>query len=237
MPGGSTVAHIGLVAAMRSAASIVVVSGFAHRTARLPSSHAAMTLSVWKLCGLHTTPMFTASSSVTSLTLVAARAERRSSTWPCECHVRPGRRYRARHRPVPSAGHRTAVEEPVLHGRDGRDGERLLKLSDSHVRQSKGRDLPFPPQLFQGTDAFGQGYAGVGVVELVEVDLVHLDRPQADLAVRPEDLRPPVYREFVAVAPVPSLGRHQGTGVRLIMRRARDDLLGMGLDARPGPCR
>ena len=94
--------------------------------------------------------------------------------------------------------------------------------------------FPSRPQRFPRAPTLSaRGTARVGVVELVAVDPVCLERPQADLAVRAEGLRPPVDRELVAVAPVPSLGRDQRAVVRDAAQRARDDLLGIGLDARP----
>ena len=101
-----------------------------------------------------------------------------------------GRRCPVRRRPGPWQVIGAAVRELVLDGGDRSDGERLVQLVGGHVGQPDGRDLPFAAEVFQRAHAVRQGHLCVNVVELVKVDPVHAERPQAGLAV-PQLLRRP----------------------------------------------
>ena len=74
------------------------------------------------------------------------------------------------------------------------------------------------------------------MVELVQIDLVDLERAQADVAMRAKGFGAAVDREVVAVAPVTSLGRDQRTFASDSTQSARHDLLrvGFGVGARVG---
>lgn len=125
-----------------------------------------------------------------------------------------------------------AVRQPVLHCGDRGDGQGLVQLGDGYVRQPNSRDLAFLPQLAEGTDAFGQRHLRVDVVQLIQVDPVYLESPQADLTVGAEGAWPAVDREAVAPAPVASLRRDQRAFCRQAAQGACYHLLGVGLDAR-----
>ena len=130
-----------------------------------------------------------------------------------------------------SAGHRAAVETPVLDGGDRSDGERLVELGGGHVGQPDGRDLPLPgganparPRCPARAPSRQRGGAGKG----------RSGPPRASAgwsrSARGEP-PPSVDWEAVAVAPVASLGRDQRAVVDDFPQRTRDDLLGVRLDA------
>jgi hypothetical protein len=62
----------------------------------------------------------------------------------------------------------------VLDGDDGRDIERDHYLPYAHVGETDVPDLALIAQLGQGPDRVLEGDAGVGAVELVEVDSLQL---------------------------------------------------------------
>lgn len=67
--------------------------------------------------------------------------------------------------------------------------------------------MPVREPAFEGSHAVLQRNRGIDVVELIEADLVHAERAEADLTVPAQGVRPPVDWEAVADTPVTALFR------------------------------
>ena len=122
----------------------------------------------------------------------------------------------------------------VLHARDRRDRSGVLKLGDRHVRQPDRGDLAFVSQTRERADALGQRHVRVDMVQLIEVDALDAEGPQADLAVAPERRGPAVDGEIDAVAPMAALRCDDGLLAAPLAQRSGYDGFGEGFDAGAG---
>ena len=80
----------------------------------------------------------------------------------------------------------------VLHGDDARDRLRRAQLLDRDVRDPDQPDLALVAELAQRADRLLDRHLGIVAVQLVEIDAVELQPPQARLARATQVLRAPV---------------------------------------------
>ena len=107
--------------------------------------------------------------------------------------------------------------EAVLHRDDRHDPLGLLELGDAHVREADVADLPRLAQLLQRADRLRERDAGVGRVQLVDVDPLQPQPPQASFARLAQVLGAPVGLPSPrAGARVAALRRdHEPLGIRM----------------------
>ena len=112
----------------------------------------------------------------------------------------------------------------VLHRDDVRDRLRRTQLVERHVREPDQPDLALVSQLTERTDRLLDRHLGIVAVQLVEIDAVELQPPQARLARAPQVFRAPVANSILQAPAEPALRRDHDT-LRVRMKRFRDDLL------------
>ena len=103
--------------------------------------------------------------------------------------------------------HADEAGRPLLHGGGG-----LEELGTREVRAADLADLPFADQAVEGSERVGDRGRGVGLVELVQIDTVGAQPPEAVLEsapdvggccapARPIDLHPELRRDDDAIPP------------------------------------
>ena len=105
----------------------------------------------------------------------------------------------------------------VLHRDDRHDALGLAQMLDVDVRQSHVGDLALAPEFGQRAHRLLERHAGIGAVELIEVDALQLQAAQTSLTRLAQVLGPAVGVPLVGPGPhEPTLGGdHQVVGVRV----------------------
>ena len=117
----------------------------------------------------------------------------------------------------------------ILYARNGHDRARVMKLAHAHFRETDVLDLARRLQILQRAELSLHRYLWVDPVQLIEIDPVEAQPPQAAFARRLQMVRPPVFNPLVRARPLEAPFRGDDDAFRIrIQSISNDPLTDMG---------